>query len=50
MRYIVESNGQSFITSNDMDSNNLKNEIENEVKLRNWSEYTVKEVVANVNE
>ena len=39
MRYIVESQGQSFITSNDMDSQNLVNEIVQETKMRNWGDY-----------
>jgi hypothetical protein len=49
MKYIVECNGQSFITSNDMNSENLLREIEQECKMRNWQEYIVKEVEANVN-
>lgn len=48
MRYIVESNGQSFITSNDMNSQNLLNEMEQETRLRNWTEYTFKEYVEEV--
>lgn len=50
MKYIVTEGSQWFITSNDMSSENLLNEIKREVQLRNWDNYTYKEYVEEIND